>query len=440
MNRIKKILPKKALFLLIAIFLIPGLCNPSLLLAKEKQNQGLFELQGISLLNTQTRRTSQESPGKFSLEIPDWLKRTSFGVFLESEEHPRVYLETVQPLYQSSDKAKTIFTHDRISIQDEKGTYSAGLGYRQLFFDEQLLAGINTFFDYQDLHQHYRQGAGLELISKVLEARINAYFGLSAKRLVEFKGVCRYEKVVNGGDVELGGPVPYLPWLKIFGGYNRYDFRRSKDLEGWKVRCEIKPLDFFTLNLETFDDNQGKQGYRLDGRIQFVFDTFKHQNPKPSSRSKLVAKKAYQDIDLKDRTLDRVERDFNIKVEEWLKGNIRVQLTWEGNSDLDLHMYLQEDKYGTAQHVYFGDLDVTTPDGVHGYLDADDTPGDRNENIYVDTTPLVAQYGVYANCWSLSGTSEDLTVKVYLNGELKHTYTHTFTASGQNYTISSIVY
>lgn len=249
--------------------------------------------------------------------IPDWVKRTSYGIYFGTGQKPRIYLETVQPLYQSFEQVDTFFTHNRVSIQDERGTYSAGLGYRRLMFDENLLAGINSFFDYQDLHQHYRQGVGIEAITKYLEFRANSYFGLSSKRLIEETSTSKtFEKAATGGDVELGGPIPYLPWLKVFGSYYRYDFRKFKDMQGWKARGEIKPFKFITFNLETYDDNKGDQEYRMDTRFNLAFDNF---TPKSILAAFKSEKEPYPDVDLKKRALDRVERNFIIQVEKWVE-------------------------------------------------------------------------------------------------------------------------
>ena len=277
---------------------------------------------GSSLLGAEEKKA--EEPAS---KIPEWLKRTNYSVYIENDQKPRIYFETIQPLYQSFDKVNTIFTHDRFSIQDERGTYSAGIGYRRLLFDANLLAGINTFFDYQDLHSHYRQGLGLEAITKMLEARSNFYFALSPKRMVEdTPGAYIYEKAANGVDVELGGPVPYFPWLKVFGGYFLYDFKKSKDMVGWKLRGEIKPYKFMTINLETRNDNKGTPEYILDGRLTFAFDDL---NPKNILSAFKFPNKPYPNADLKKRTLDRVERNFNIVVEKWSEskaGNIIVEI------------------------------------------------------------------------------------------------------------------
>jgi len=257
-----------------------------------------------------------------SSNVPAWLQRTSYGMSIETDQKPRIYLETVQPLYQTDDKVNTVFTHSRVSIQDERGTYSTGLGYRRLISDK-LLAGVNTFFDYQDLHRHSRQGAGLELLSQYLELRANTYNHLSGRRTVdETPSSITYEKVVDGYDLELGGPVPYLPWLKLFGQYYYYDYKQAKNMAGNKIRAEIKPFKWVTCNLATYDDNKGDREYVMDIRFSVAFDTF-------TAKSFLTAFKptcdAFPTVDLKKHTLDRVERNFNIQVEKWKKtGNMTI--------------------------------------------------------------------------------------------------------------------
>jgi len=262
------------------------------------------------------KKTPSDIPEGSSLSVPDWLKRIDYGMTFETDQKPRLYFETVQPLYQSEDKLSTFFTHDRISLQDERGTYSAGLGYRRLLFNENMLAGINTFFDYQDLQRHYRQGVGLEALSKTLELRGNGYFGLSPKRLIEdTTGSKTYEKVSTGGDIELGGPIPYVPRVKMFGSYYRYNFTHSSDMKGWKARSEFKPFKLITINLETFDDNKGSREWRVETRLCLNLEDF--GSKKDFFSNFRFADEPFPNVDLKKRTLDRVERNFNIQVEKW---------------------------------------------------------------------------------------------------------------------------
>lgn len=263
---------------------------------------------------TLTKEENTDIPPLYS--NPDWLKRTTVGAIIESDQKLRYYIETVQPFYQSAGKKDTVFTHIRISEQDAYGTYSAGVGYRRLLFNNNLMAGINTFFDYQDPNQHYQQGVGLEAIGTFAELRANGYFGLSPARKVAEPGT--YEQARDGFDVEFGVPVPYLPWMKVFGSCYWYDFKKGPDMEGWRSRAEIKPLSFMTLNLETYDDNKGPQEWRADVRVTLWVESFAPKDIFAALASSF--KTVLPEVDMRERTLDRVERQFKVVVEKWSDG------------------------------------------------------------------------------------------------------------------------
>jgi len=266
-----------------------------------------------------------EKDESFESKIPEWLQRTEYGFTLQTGIKPNFYLETVQPLYQSDNKTNTFFTHDRITVEDGRGKYSLGLGYRRLFKNETVMGGINTFFDYQDLHRHYRQGIGLEAIGKIFEARVNSYFALSGKRLIEEDtSQSTYERAADGYDVEIGCPIPYLPWIKIFGSYYNYDFKKSADMEGWKLRGELKPFKCVTINLETYDDNKGSTDTRIDCRFKLAFSDFTFSDLLSNFQ---LDEKPFPDRDLKEHTLDRVERNFEIQVERYIeKGGVTIEV------------------------------------------------------------------------------------------------------------------
>lgn len=251
------------------------------------------------------------SLGVKPLSYPEWLKRVELGVGHGSEK-PRYHIETVQPLYQSRDQTYTLFVQPRLSARDADLTANLGLGYRQLFFDQQFLGGINAFYDYTDRHNHYRLGLGGEAFSRYLEARANGYFGLSGRRTVgEDANQEVFERALTGMDVEAGGPVPYLPFLKLFGSYAYYDFKHDIDSHIGKVRAEVKPLRFLRLDLEAFNDNKAPWEYRIG--VVLTFDL---------ERGDLLAKpsaEAYPHKDMRHMTLHRVVRDHEIKVERFAK-------------------------------------------------------------------------------------------------------------------------
>jgi hypothetical protein len=252
---------------------------------------------------------------------PEWLKRINLSFEYETDKHPILYFETVQPFYQTEDKINTFFYQPRVSLSAGDLTYNFGVGYRRLFSDN-LLWGINVFGDYEDLHEHARAGAGLEVLTQRLEARLNSYFGVTSKRVVEEGTSTIYEKVADGLDFELGAPLPYLPWLKLYGSGFWYDFDKTSDRMGWKSRLEAELSDALILEFYTWDDNKGEQefGGKLECRLAFdslsdLIENFK------------LADEPFPRKDLSQSTLIPVERNFDIVVEKWSEtqnGNVDV--------------------------------------------------------------------------------------------------------------------
>ncbi|MCK5287868.1 MAG: inverse autotransporter beta domain-containing protein [Candidatus Omnitrophica bacterium] len=254
--------------------------------------------------------------------IPDWLKRVELSGQWETDTHPTFYFQTVQPLYETSDSNEMYFIQPRVSISSNDFTYNLGAGYRKIV-NENLLLGVNVFGDYQDLKEHGRLGIGFEALGQVLETRLNGYLGLTTKRVVEESSTSTtYERVADGLDLEIGAPVPYVNWLKVFGSGFWYDFDKFSDKTGWKIRLEAKPIEACTLEFYTWDDNKGDQEYGGRLRFGFAFDTITD-----FKQAFNMSEEPYLDKDLKELLLIPVERNFNIVVEKWSEtGTMSVEV------------------------------------------------------------------------------------------------------------------
>lgn len=268
-----------------------------------------------------------EAPEK--KETPDWLKRIDFGIDAGTDQKPRFYFETVQPLYQDSDKQNTYFIQPRYSLESEESAYNIGVGYRRLLYDDTVLIGANSFFDFEDDDKHYRIGFGLEAFINQIDIRANSYIGLSPRRLVNETDTSKtYEKAVDGFDGEFGLPLPYINWIKVYGGGYWYNYEKFSNKEGWRIRNEVKPFKYSTINLIAYDDNKGDPEFEVDARVTLPFETLYGK-----SKEKLCnvgfSKKPYpEEVDQSKRTLDRVERQHKIEVERWAvnRGNTVVEI------------------------------------------------------------------------------------------------------------------
>ena len=245
---------------------------------------------------------------------PEWLKRIETSVQLETDQKPRIYFQTVQPLYQDVEKENTVFIQPRMSQQNNVYTYNVGFGYRKLASDN-LLLGINVFGDYRKQNSHGRTGIGLEALGQALEARINSYIGVTEQReVLQASSSTTLERVANGLDYELGTAIPYMPWLKAYGSGFWYDFNNSSDKKGWKSRLEARLNDSLRLEFFTWDDNKGEQEFGSRLRFNLAFNVFADilgafkfsQEPFPQK-------------DLREEMLIPVERHHEIVVEKFIR-------------------------------------------------------------------------------------------------------------------------
>jgi len=257
--------------------------------------------------------------GEDAAKIPEWLKRINFGVDAGTGQKPRLYFETVQPLYQDPDKLNTYFIQPRYSLENEESAFNLGLGYRRLLSDDSVLLGANSFFDYEMDDDHYRIGAGLEAFINQIELRGNAYIGLSPRRLVEEIGsTSTYEKAADGFDAEVGLPLPYLNWIKVYGSGYWYNYEKFANKEGWRVRSQVEPFEYTTINLIFWDDNKGDAEFRVDARVAIPFELFYGEEKAEDWCKVKVSEAAYPEkVTHEDKLLDRVEREYKIEVEKW---------------------------------------------------------------------------------------------------------------------------
>lgn len=321
---------KSKFFVSVLAFILFLFC--STVFADELQVSASKKTSPKDIVNFALNQSEEEQPANLKEEvlpeIPDWVKRTNIAIEAGTDIKPRYFLETIQPLFGSHRKDIILFNQSRVSGSDYRTTYNTGFGARKIFRDS-LLLGANMFYDYQDLHKHSRAGAGFELITdRGIETRVNTYLRISHERLVKDDGVNEYyEKVANGLDWEFGLPVPYLPVLKLYGGGNWYDFEHFKNKYGWKFRAEFTPVKYSRLNFEILEDTKRDSvDYRVEGAITLGFTSFAFRD---IIRDIKGVKEAYPKVDLCDRVLDRVVRDFDITVIKKTKSK-STGLTVEG--------------------------------------------------------------------------------------------------------------
>jgi hypothetical protein len=251
--------------------------------------------------------------------LPEWLKRLDIGVRVGTGQ-PRIYAETTQPIYQSANFSHTFFVQGRATLLEGNGLYSGGLGYRKALWDNQLVLGINSFYDYQSRYGHARLGGGAEILSRYGEFRWNIYEPTSNARLVERRGTGDvYDSAVAGYDLELGAPVPYMPDLKLYGKHQKWDFKGGKDLVRDGFRGEWYLASFARIDAESwYDSYVGGWAHRIGFVLRGDFDT--------TSRGFVFrgfnkdAYRKWNDKDVRWITTYRVVREFDMVTERTTRG------------------------------------------------------------------------------------------------------------------------
>ena len=145
----------------------------------------------------------------------------------------------VKPLSDMNDNENILFTQGSLFLSDNsRETLNLGIGKRKLLNDDTLLIGANLFYDHELDYDHQRASVGIEAISSVGSFRLNQYYGLSGWKsgLGEIQ-----EKALDGQDIEVGAPLPYLPWTNF--SYRHFEWHGSDgadDQKGDEISLEAK--------------------------------------------------------------------------------------------------------------------------------------------------------------------------------------------------------
>mgnify|MGYP001356260917 FL=1 len=152
----------------------------------------------------------------------------------------------VKPLSDINDNENILFTQGSLFLSDNnRETLNLGIGKRKLVNNDTLLIGANLFYDHELDYDHQRASVGIEAVSSVGSFRLNQYYGLSGWTT----GLDNVqEKALNGQDIEVGAPLPYLPWTNFsYRAFNWEGASGAADLKGDEISLEAK---FSGFNVE----------------------------------------------------------------------------------------------------------------------------------------------------------------------------------------------
>ena len=139
-----------------------------------------------------------------------------------------------------------LFNQINLNRYDDRTTLNLGLGYRRLNADETWMTGFNAFYDHEFPDDHKRNGVGFEVVSSVLESRVNIYNGTTGY-IKDKSGTD--SKALDGRDMGFTVALPYMPGMKF--GMNAFAWKGidgMKDKKGRKYTLGGNLSDNLTLN------------------------------------------------------------------------------------------------------------------------------------------------------------------------------------------------
>tara|TARA_Y100001935_G_scaffold21702_1_gene15867 strand:+ start:311 stop:1333 length:1023 start_codon:yes stop_codon:yes gene_type:complete len=236
---------------------------------------------------------------------------------------------TVVPLHQSPDLKDTYFAQFSAGSVEQFGdhriTLNGGVGYRNYNAMENMILGVNAFYDHEFSSNHYRIGFGLEFKKDLLDLNINYYEALSSEKTIKIDNVSGTEKALDGFDLEARHPLPYLPWTNANISFYKYNGHQGDDPYGFRYGAELALHDNIDLEAGYNDDRQSDG---VDQNYWYAKLTYKLQpNKGPTlfgTFSQPFSERAFGTRDVKDTLLKKVRRNNKIMIERSQNGAFKV--------------------------------------------------------------------------------------------------------------------
>ena len=220
----------------------------------------------------------------------------------------RYSIFTVQPLYENLSAGRVTFFQGSIIALDDDETFNLGLGQRWLFNNNKIIAGLNVFYDNEWDVGHERMSIGGELLTSVGDIRVNSYKALTNGKTNDDGNE---EKALDGMDMELALPLPYLPSTRIHAKAFEWEGEDgARDLEGDTISLRTALPYGFELEAGTTSyDNSTKQDADF---VSLTFNVARFHNQQYVEQPKLISDTAYQLTDVTQRRFEKVRRTNTI--------------------------------------------------------------------------------------------------------------------------------
>ena len=228
-------------------------------------------------------------------------ENTDISIKSTEETKPEISIETFKPLIEDENGLSffqgSLFTHD-----GTRETVNLGFGKRLFSDDNNIMYGLNAFYDHEFDYDHSRVSLGAEIRSSFLELNHNQYFSKSDSRTGK-NGIS--EEVLDGYDLELGLQVPYIPSATIYTKTFEFDANGGNDFEGMEYSTKVEvPNSGITLEAghTDYDNHNDEWFFKLNFSISKV-----------NKDRSFISSEIFEKADITDQKYSKVRRD-NIMV------------------------------------------------------------------------------------------------------------------------------
>lgn len=255
-------------------------------------------------------------------DAPNWLARTDFSANIEHNSAPTWAIETIQPLWQTPDTlAHTFFMQGRAANRSNDNTINLGAGYRYLTSDENLLYGINGFYDATTKYHHHRTGLGGEIFTRIATWRANYYHAESKDKIIKTEnGISTTQQALSGWDADVDVPVPYVAWSRFGFTYFHWNTAKLAKLNGQKFWVRMNWTDNWQTEVGRTQDQVNTP--RLFAKLNFLFG--RNPSNEYTWQDHRCTQEPVAKLNLAQHTLDKVRRHNDIVIEESTSGGAGV--------------------------------------------------------------------------------------------------------------------
>jgi adhesin/invasin len=249
--------------------------------------------------NEITNNLKNKFIGFFNQSLNEMFPYTEFGLTSGTQNEVTGSILVINPISEESDISNTTFFQGSLFLSDDsRETINLGIASRKLLNDDYLLLGTNLFYDHELDYNHRRVSIGLEAISSVGSFTYNEYFRLSSWK----SGVDNtQEKALNGRDMEIGSPLPFLPSTNLY--------YRTFEWEGASGAADQKGDDFsLVARFKRFNAEIGKRSF--DGITEdeeFIRLTYRCCND--DNDEFVISDKAFNLSSVEDKRFAKVRRE-----------------------------------------------------------------------------------------------------------------------------------